>query len=178
MPTMNMSHVLFNLLWLSALAAADSQTAEDIQQVIRRLGDNSTALRNTMAASWVDSPTIRGSMDILWTCIVTLVACVYTALHLNIPAKKGPYAGFIDKLRWVFVAIVAPETVLVLAANQFFEARGLKGALAALGTSERDIVRALLDYFVLALARHGGQSSIPLKFIRGWGLFSFLVCIF
>ncbi|TIC93692.1 Neutral alpha-glucosidase C [Colletotrichum higginsianum] len=94
----------------------------------RRHGD-STALSNISAASWVASPVVRGSIDIIWTCVVTLGACVYTVLHLNVPAKNGRYAGLIDKLRWVVIAILFPEYVLVIAAYQLREAQNLRKEL-------------------------------------------------
>ncbi|WQF85262.1 hypothetical protein CDEST_10276 [Colletotrichum destructivum] len=95
-------------------AWASSQTAEDIQRVI--LEQHA-------------SPVVRGSIDIIWTCVVTLGACVYTVLHLNVPAKNERYAGLNDNLRWVVVAILFLEYVLVIAAFQFREARNLREEL-------------------------------------------------
>ncbi|CCF33563.1 hypothetical protein CH063_05726 [Colletotrichum higginsianum] len=117
------------LYWLLVPALAGSQTAEDIQRVIREQHGDSTALSNISAASWVASPVVRGSIDIIWTCVVTLGACVYTVLHLNVPAKNGRYAGLIDKLRWVVIAILFPEYVLVIAAYQLREAQNLRKEL-------------------------------------------------
>ncbi|KAK3345005.1 hypothetical protein B0H65DRAFT_573650, partial [Neurospora tetraspora] len=37
---------------------------------------------------WVTEPDIRGTFSILSTCIVTLVLCVWTAIHLNVPGHK------------------------------------------------------------------------------------------
>ncbi|KZL81015.1 hypothetical protein CI238_03293 [Colletotrichum incanum] len=54
---------------LSCRIDAGSQTADEIQQAIRQLGNDSTALGKMKAASWVDSPAAR--------------ACVYTVLYLN-----------------------------------------------------------------------------------------------
>jgi hypothetical protein len=52
------------------------------------VSDNGTdQLRNLVAPAWVGSPNVRGSMDILRSCILTLVACIYTALHLDVPRK-------------------------------------------------------------------------------------------
>ncbi|KAM7213642.1 hypothetical protein V8F06_010963 [Rhypophila decipiens] len=34
---------------------------------------------------WVQEPDGRGSFGILKSCVITLVLCMYTALHLNIP---------------------------------------------------------------------------------------------
>jgi hypothetical protein len=35
---------------------------------------------------WQDSPNFRGTMDIIWSCLFTVFICVWTAVHLNVPA--------------------------------------------------------------------------------------------
>ncbi|OLN82043.1 hypothetical protein CCHL11_08676 [Colletotrichum chlorophyti] len=156
----------FASIWLVCLldlAAADTQTADEIQQVIRQLGNDSMALGTTKAASWVDSPTVRGSMDILQTCIVTLIACVYTVLHLNIPAKDGPYAGILDKIKWVFLAIVLPETVLMVALSQLFEARSLKLELGKLSAKDSALPQFDLQFCFFVVM---GGFQVPLDDIQ------------
>ncbi|KAF9871459.1 hypothetical protein CkaCkLH20_11106 [Colletotrichum karsti] len=120
-----------------ARAAVEVQSADEIQQLIRQNTDNSTALAEIGAAPWVNSPTVRGTLDLLLTCVVTLVACVYSVLHLNIPADDGKYANFFDRLRWVVVALLFPDTVLVIAVGQFLEARALRARLRRL-KNEKD----------------------------------------
>ncbi|KAF3807803.1 hypothetical protein GCG54_00007537 [Colletotrichum gloeosporioides] len=100
-----------------SLALAESQTADDIQRLITEQNGDSKALSAISAASWVDSPKVRGTVDILLTCVVTLVACVWSVLHQNI---------------WTLIAILAPDTVLVVAANQMIAARGLRKELKML----------------------------------------------
>lgn len=121
--------ILFCLFWLSPLARAEVQSANEIQKLLDDNKNNSTALSQLKAAPWVNSPTVRGSVEILWTCLVTLVACVYTVLHLNIPSKTGRWPRLFDKLRWVVIAIFLPEIVVGLAAEQLVEARKLKKKL-------------------------------------------------
>ncbi|OHW95629.1 hypothetical protein CSPAE12_05799 [Colletotrichum incanum] len=76
---------------LSCRIDAGSQTADEIQQAIRQLGNDSTALGKMKAASWVDSPAAR--------------ACVYTVLYLNF---RDAHALHIDlnKLRGKGLSIV------------------------------------------------------------------------
>lgn len=38
---------------------------------------------------WVTSPNQRGTADIIWTCLLTILACSWTILHLNIPANTN-----------------------------------------------------------------------------------------
>ncbi|KAF4445955.1 hypothetical protein F53441_10344 [Fusarium austroafricanum] len=103
------------------------------EQVFRYLRlDNRTALRTIPAPSFVGSPEIRGTMTILWSCIITLIACLYTALHLNVPGDTKALPMLREKFKWVIIGLVAPEIVLYLASSQFLEARHLSKELTRL----------------------------------------------
>ena len=47
---------------------------------------NFTALRTDIAPPWVPDPDNRGTWSLLYSCVFTLVLCVWTAIHLNIPS--------------------------------------------------------------------------------------------
>lgn len=68
-------------------------------------------------------------MDILTSCVFTLVTCVYNALHLNVSSDRGTWSNFKLTGQWILIALVAPETVIYLAASQLLEARSLKKEL-------------------------------------------------
>jgi len=119
------------LLLASTGAAQDNSTAE-VQAVIAANLDNRTALHHITAPSWVASPEVRGTLSIVWSCLVTLIACVYTALHLNIPVKTGAWAMLLNKAKWVAIALFAPEMVLYVASTQFFEARSFQKEMRTL----------------------------------------------
>lgn len=36
---------------------------------------------------YLSSPDIRGTLDIVWTCVATLLLFTWTVLHLNIPTE-------------------------------------------------------------------------------------------
>lgn len=93
---------------------------------------NLTAFQTIRAPVWVASPEIRGTTTILWSCIITLVACIYTALHLNVPANTRKMSMLGEKLKWVFIGLIAPEVVLYLASSQFLDARRLSRELTLL----------------------------------------------
>ena len=86
--------------------------------------NNSNVLPTTdIAPAWVPSPPYRGTFDILSSCIITLLACIYTAIHLNVPPlNKSGYHHFWWQARWVAVALFAPDIVLYTAIVQFYEA--------------------------------------------------------
>lgn len=62
---------------------------------------------------WVPEPNTRGTFSILWTCLVTLFLCVWSALHLNIPAKTTFTSKVLRRTQWLVLALLAPELVCV-----------------------------------------------------------------
>jgi len=75
---------------------------------------------------WVSNDPVRTTYEFLTTCILTLIACVWTALHSNIPLSTQRHAStslFLDKLQYAAIAMLAPELVLYGAFRQLWEAR-------------------------------------------------------
>ncbi|KAI0888352.1 uncharacterized protein GGS22DRAFT_198125 [Annulohypoxylon maeteangense] len=73
---------------------------------------------------WVDSPNVRGTIDIIWSCVLVLVTSLWTVIHLNLPAKDDRWIRVIArKLRWGFMAILGPDLLTLIAANQWESAR-------------------------------------------------------
>lgn len=110
---------------VNSSALSRSITFRDIWPILREDRDNITALRTTIVTSWVPSPELRGTISILQSCLLTLVACVYTALHLNVPRKTDWKHVLLTKLKWVVLTVLAPEVVLFSAAEQLMRARKL-----------------------------------------------------
>lgn len=87
---------------------------------------------------WEPPPGERGSYQILSSCILTLVLCVWTAMHVNIPPPRpqerlknddGMLQGVKvsdeeelkssfnwKKVKWVMIGLIMPEFVSALAA--------------------------------------------------------------
>ncbi|RBR17807.1 uncharacterized protein FIESC28_06246 [Fusarium coffeatum] len=104
---------------------------------------------NLTAPAWVNSPDIRGTFDILQSCILTLVACIYTALHLDVPIKTAWHEVFLYKLKWTAITLFAPEISLYMAADQLQQAWSLKAKLLALQTrspSDKDHIVIDMSY--------------------------------
>ena len=82
---------------------------------------------NATTITWNPEPSVRGSWSILSTCIITTSLCVWTAVHLNVPAHDQKYWQFWRKLYWLGVGLFAPEMVAYTAWYQgVATARGLK----------------------------------------------------
>ena len=78
----------------------------------------------TLASGWVSGPNSRGTMDIIWSSLLTIFLCTWTAICLNLPhPKDGSFDIFCRRTKWMVWAIVAPELVLSVAIGQYASAR-------------------------------------------------------
>jgi len=85
--------------------------------------------------SFVSSDGTRSTYDLVETCIVTLLLCSWTSIHLDIPGGKdrGSYRRAIwQKVQWTATGILFPELILWMAFAEFWEARCLCFELAKL----------------------------------------------
>lgn len=84
---------------------------------------NSTVAR----LGWVNSPDGRGTIDIVWGCILTTFLCVWTVLTLNVPAPDTTLWAFTRiKLKWAIIALFGPEWLSGMAGAQWSIARRAK----------------------------------------------------
>ena len=60
---------------------------------------------------WQPSCYTRGTFDILSTYIITMLLCVWTAVHLNVPRPRSEWESTLRKVGWLFLALLAPEVV-------------------------------------------------------------------
>jgi hypothetical protein len=74
--------------------------------------------------NYVSSPNTRGTLDILWSCFFTIVACTWTIQHLNVPEQRGLRdpgllgdakwlaRGIWTNAKWMLATMIAPEYIL------------------------------------------------------------------
>ncbi|KAH8818108.1 hypothetical protein F5882DRAFT_433567 [Hyaloscypha sp. PMI_1271] len=77
-----------------------------------------------VTTNFVSSPDSRGTLDILWSCLFTIIACTWTIQHLNVPEERnGRNPGWIGDIKWglkrtwtsakwMMLTMLAPELVL------------------------------------------------------------------
>ena len=65
----------------------------------------------TDVVHWKPSPTTRGTNEILSTCLITMLLCVWTAVHLNISPPGSFWEPNLRKIGWLILALLAPEIV-------------------------------------------------------------------
>lgn len=75
----------------------------------------------TNIVHWKPNPNTRGTSDILSTCIITMLLCVWTAVHLNVSPPGSVWLPRLRKVRWLVLALLAPEMIAYTAWYVRFE---------------------------------------------------------
>ena len=92
---------------------------------------------------WVNQPDERGTFDIIWSCAATLFICVWVMLHLNVPAKEDTTCTlFLRKMRWLGLAILAPELLMLFSSGQWASAKRSVKEMEELGYENWSLVHA------------------------------------
>ncbi|KAJ9418212.1 hypothetical protein QL093DRAFT_2566114 [Fusarium oxysporum] len=97
-------------------------------------------LWSKFAPPWVGTPNVRGTFDILESCIFTLIACVFTALHLDVIPNPTWQRLLLEKIKWVLLTIVVPEISLLTASNQIGCAWALKSKLKKIQKQQKSSI--------------------------------------
>ena len=84
---------------------------------------NSTSIE-PKPVGWVHSPNGRGTIDILWSCGVTIILCTWSVVCVNVSAPtSGAWRLFIRKIWLALMCSLGPEFLLALAVGQWQSAR-------------------------------------------------------
>ena len=97
-----------------------------------------TSIPNTPSSDYVGfvgDPNGRGTISLLISCLLTLLLCVWSALHLNVPHQRsGSFDTCFRNFRWVLAGIYAPELVVFTAWRQWASAKLLGNLVQKLYT--------------------------------------------
>lgn len=111
-------------------------------------------------ANFVRSPDSRGTLDILWSCLFTIIACTWTVQHLNVPEQrngrdpgwKGDIKWKLKRLwtglKWMLATMIAPELCLAKTAGDLRS--GMKGLPNLREFARRDGVDWTLTHSLFA----------------------------
>ncbi|TFY55950.1 hypothetical protein EVG20_g9126 [Dentipellis fragilis] len=129
---------------------------------------------------FLPGPSTRGTLDILWACVSTIVICAWTSLHpdIYIPKDLRPpdFQGSPRKFALVLTMLISPEVVLAIAISEYFEVhnavRDVNTAFPACAWTQTDGYYAVMDGYVydgkvvdvekiLELMRNGDIGPIP-----------------
>ncbi|EFQ25936.1 uncharacterized protein GLRG_01080 [Colletotrichum graminicola M1.001] len=94
-----------------------------LQFLSARNGINQSDIYTTVDG-WVAAGRDRGTIDILWSSILTILLCVWAATHPNALSPKDKwYHGFYDKLSLAMIGLLGPDFLFGLAVGQLSSAR-------------------------------------------------------
>jgi len=80
---------------------------------------------------WQPEPRGRGTYGLVSSCVLTMVLCIWTAVHLNLPKqrkrddKSNMTPQTVRKVGWLLMGLFAPELVVWTAFEQHREARAV-----------------------------------------------------
>lgn len=81
---------------------------------------------NNTFVGFVPNPDGRGTLSLLFSCLLTLTLCVWSAIHLDLPQHDETDIEYTYKyLKWSALGIFGPELVIWAAWRQFISARAL-----------------------------------------------------
>ncbi|KAI0515448.1 hypothetical protein F5B22DRAFT_656120 [Xylaria bambusicola] len=85
---------------------------------------SAAASHNRTLVGWVSSSIDRGTIDILWSCSITILLCCWVATHPNAAAPTDKwYHRFIDKFNLAMIGLLGPDFLFGIALGQFSSAR-------------------------------------------------------
>jgi hypothetical protein len=84
--------------------------------------------------NYVSSTSVRGTLDILWGSLFTILICTWTVQHLNVPEQTRDCSSWHEKLRetlkrgrvklkWMLVTLIVPEFLVGKALQDLMMAR-------------------------------------------------------
>ena len=121
------------LLSSFALTSEGALVEADISGQLAAANGNLTALKTQIADGIAAGPPYRGTLDVVWSCLLTILACIYNAIHLNVPRRNtGKWMLLLRKVKWATIALFAPEIVLYTAATQILGAYKVKKEVNAM----------------------------------------------
>ncbi|KAL9596524.1 MAG: hypothetical protein Q9219_005745 [cf. Caloplaca sp. 3 TL-2023] len=79
---------------------------------------------NENFVGFVLEPNGRGTLGIVWVCLVVIILNTWTVLHVNIPpAEWKPWRIYLHKLKWAFCVLIIPEGIMAISFTQWRHAR-------------------------------------------------------
>ncbi|KAL8336341.1 hypothetical protein RB601_000248, partial [Gaeumannomyces tritici] len=101
----------------------------------------------TASLGFVQAPPIRGTMEIVWSCLSVILLCTWSILHLNVPPQHRPrgwrqkvrwkLAQLRKKLKWMVITLMAPEVLLGHVSVNFISVRQSTKKLQRLAEEDR-----------------------------------------
>jgi len=120
---------------------------------------------------FVSSSSSRGTLDILWSSLFTIIACTWTIQHLNVPEQRNSCKprwrgslkwytkNFCTSAKWMIITTIAPEVVIGMACYDLLSARIILRKLQAFA-SEDDVPWTLTHSYYANMGGFVIQSGV------------------
>ncbi|KAK3494162.1 uncharacterized protein B0T23DRAFT_102839 [Neurospora hispaniola] len=127
-------HIIPFLFIVRTVLGGDTETQNtSTLDTIRNHRNDTGFLSTATAPPWVASPNTRGTGDILFTCLLTMLACIYTAIHPHVPIVRSRSLLGLVSVSWLSLikitlaidALLTPELLLYAAIQEHMNARSL-----------------------------------------------------
>lgn len=114
---------------------------------------------------WVSTPNVRGTFDIIWTCLQTTFLCAWVSVCVNVPApgRKAWRALLIDKLHFVLLTFLGPELVFLLSYMQLQSARASVQRFKAAGFTDWTVTHGFYADMGGITVQPAGWKSFPVN---------------
>ncbi|KAA1473473.1 hypothetical protein DENSPDRAFT_839949 [Dentipellis sp. KUC8613] len=151
---------------------------------------------------FVAGPSTRGTLDILWACVSTIIICTWTSIHPDVHTPKSlrhaDQEVLLSKAMLALVMLITPEVILAIAVSEFLEVhnvvRDVNAAFPACAWTLTDGYFAVMNGYVydgqvvdatrvLALMRSGAIDPVPSDVQALWdrskadALAKFIACV-
>ncbi|KAF2994266.1 hypothetical protein E8E13_002274 [Curvularia kusanoi] len=90
-------YLVFSFVW-SAVAAQNNRTAN--------VSDEDTKV------GWQSGSSERGTLTLVYSCLITIFSCTWTVLHLNVPPLgDSAFRKALRKAKWMLITALFPEFI-------------------------------------------------------------------
>lgn len=83
----------------------------------------------SVSHAWVSEPDGQGTWEIIQTCLLTLLLCIYTAIHFNIRPHQSERQSWFRRIKVSLLASAVPEFLFIYAIYQWNCAKRLQTRL-------------------------------------------------
>ncbi|KZP22280.1 hypothetical protein FIBSPDRAFT_1018418 [Athelia psychrophila] len=115
-----------------------------LPELLQSVGALSQPTESAAQASCIDINHCRTICNIIWSCLATIAACTWVAVHWNVPdPRSGMICVNLDRIAITICALLVPEYIIGWAVRQWLTAQQIAQTNEKLAKEARDCYRRL-----------------------------------